>query len=87
MKNNLYEFYKEKPGNKIWNVDHYILKENPTEIIENDYELVIGELLFSFNKKDILNLWIDYPNNFSADQKALFDKENPYWAEFFKDRK
>ena len=23
----------------------------------------------------------------TPEQKALFDRENPYWAEFFKDRK
>lgn len=87
MQNNLYEFYKDKPSDKIWRVDHYALKDNPTGVIENDYDLVIGELLFSFDKKHILNLWQDYPNNFTPAEKALFDKENPYWANFFKERK
>jgi hypothetical protein len=25
----------------------------------------------------------DYPQNFTNEEKALFDKENPYWANFF----
>lgn len=40
----------------------------------------------SFNKKKILNLFSDYPRKFSAKEKALFDEENPYWANYFKDR-
>lgn len=64
-------FYKQKPTDKIWNVDHIG---------------VDGELLYSFDKKHILNLWTDYPQKFTPAQKALFDKENPFWADFFKDR-
>ena len=64
-------FYKEKKNDKIWWVD------NPE---------VIGELLFSFDKKKIFNLFQDYPWELSAEQKAIFDKENPYWADFFKNR-
>ena len=32
------------------------------------------------------NLWTDYPHNFTKEEKELFDKENPYWKEFFSDR-
>lgn len=64
-------FYKEKKTDKIWWVD------NPE---------VIGELLFSFDKKKIFNLFQDYPWELSAEQKAIFDRENPYWADFFSDR-
>lgn len=64
-------FYKNNKTDKIWWVD------NPE---------VIGELLFSFDKKKIFNLFQDYPWELSAEQKAIFDKENPYWADFFKNR-
>lgn len=47
---------------------------------------VIGEWLFSFDKKTIFNMFRDYPYKLTAKQKAIFDKENPYWANFFKDR-
>lgn len=67
----LSDFYKEEPWHTIWCV---------SEMDE------IGKLLFSFDKKKIYNLWQDYPHNFTPEEKATFDKEFPYWADFFKDR-
>lgn len=64
-------FYKEKKRNKIWWVD------NPDRV---------GEHLFSFDKKHIFNLFRDYPYALTPEQKKIFDEENPYWADFFKDR-
>ena len=64
-------FYKENANDKIWWVD------NPDKI---------GEFLFSFDKKKTFNLFQDYPWKLTAEQKELFDKENPYWKDFFKDR-
>lgn len=66
-----YEFYKENPNDKVYWVDN-------TD--------VIGEFLFSFDKKVVFNLFADYPHNLTKEQKEIFDKENPYWANFFKDR-
>lgn len=65
-------FYKEDPSNQIWWVD------------TSDKD---GEFLFSFDKKQVFNLFEDYPNNLTPEQKEIFDKENPYWKDFFKDRK
>ena len=42
---------------------------------------------FTFDKQKIYNLFKDYPWALTADEKEIFDKENPYWADFFKDRK
>ena len=64
-------FYKKDNKDKIWWID------NPD---------VKGEFLFSFDKKKIYNLFADYPHNLLPTEKTLFDKENPYWADFFKDR-
>ena len=47
----------------------------------------IGEMNFTFDGKKIFNLFQDYPHELTKEQKALFDKENPFWADFFKDRK
>ena len=69
--NSNFRFYKKKDNDKIWSVE------------EIGY---IGKLLYSFNKKNIYNLWTDYPHKFTKEEKELFDKENPYWKEFFSGR-
>ena len=51
-----------------------------------DLEYTIGSHLFSFDKKVVFNLFEDYPHNLTDEQKELFDKENPYWVDFFKSR-
>lgn len=60
-------FYKKHEKDSIWWVD-------------NDK---IGVMEFSFDKKTIYNLFADYPYKLSAEEKEIFDKENPYWANFF----
>ena len=47
----------------------------------------VGEWMFSFDKKQEFNLFADYPHNLTAERVQIFDKENPEWADFFKDRK
>lgn len=66
-----YIFYKNNENDTIWWVDSIGFK---------------GDFLFSFDKKVVFNLFADYPRKLTAEQKATFDKENPYWADFFKDR-
>ena len=46
----------------------------------------IGERLFTFDGEKQYNLFRDYPHALSNEERKLFDKENPYWADFFKDR-
>jgi hypothetical protein len=64
-------FYKENPSDKIWWVDDPTTK---------------GDWLFSFDRETVFNMFEDYPWKLTPEQKAIFDKENPYWAEFFADR-
>ncbi len=66
------KFYKENSSDVIWWVD------------TSDQD---GVFLFSFDKKEVFNLFADYPHKLTPEQKQIFDKENPYWADFFKDRK
>lgn len=66
------KWYKENPGDKIWWLD------NSDE--------VKGEWVFSFDKKTRFNLFQDYPHKLSPEQKEIFDKENPYWADYFEGR-
>ena len=64
-------FYKKHRADAVWWV----------------YNLdTVGEWIFSFDKKQVFNLFADYPHVLTPEQKELFDKENPFWADFFKDR-
>lgn len=67
----LSDFYKENEEDRIYWVSNLD---------------TVGEHLFSFDKKKIYNLFADYPHNLTKEEKEIFDKENPYWANFFKDR-
>ena len=64
------------------------IKNNPDDMIwwakSTD---TIGEWLFTFDKTTVFNMFRDYPDKLTKKQKEIFDKENPEWAEFFKDRK
>jgi hypothetical protein len=67
--------------------ENIFYKKNETDVIwwvENKDK--IGEHLFSFDKTNIYNLFQDYPYKLTSEEKEIFDKENPYWADFFKDR-
>lgn len=66
------EWYKKNPTDKIWWLDNLD---------------VIGEMIFSFDKKTKMNLFTDYPHKLTETQKAIFDKENPYWANFLMNEK
>jgi hypothetical protein len=62
-------------------------RENAHDVISwVDNTECIGEFLFTFDKKKIYNLFADYPHNLTVHEKKIFDKENPYWRDFFKDR-
>lgn len=66
------KLFKNSPKDKIWWLD-------------NGVE-VKGEWIFTFDKKTFFNMFEDYPAKLSKEQKDIFDKENPYWADFFRER-
>lgn len=68
-----YVFFKRNKGDKVWWVDELTEEGLP----------YIGRLMVSFDNRKIFNVWADYPKEFSKEEKELFDKENPYWKEFF----
>ena len=70
-RNMLSDFYKQNKNDKIWWID--------------DLDS-IGKHMFSFDKIKIFNLFADYPYNLTPEEKEIFDKENPYWKDFFKER-
>ena len=63
-------FYKKNPTDQIWWVEFTDL----------------GTYQFSFDKIHVFNLFMDYPWKLSAEQKEIFDSENPCWHDFFSDR-
>lgn len=67
----LNKLFKNNPTDQIWWVD------------TSDRD---GEFVFTFDKEKFFNLFADYPHNLTAEQKAIFDAENPFWKEFFSDR-
>ena len=67
----LNNFYKNNETDKIFWIDN----------VED-----VGVWLFSFDKEKIFNMFEDYPSELTKEQKEIFDKENPFWKDFFKDR-
>lgn len=64
-------FYKENKKDKIW-------------WVKNDN---YGVWEFSFDRKQIFNLFQDYPYKLTPEQKTLFDAENPYLGGVFQRQK
>ena len=62
----LSDFFKNEPTDQIWWIE--------------DSE-VVGEFLFSFDKKTIFNFFEDYPHKLTNKQVEIFKKENPMLAE------
>lgn len=65
------EYYKNNSDDIIWWVDN------------SEYD---GLWEFTFDKKTVFNMFADYPHKLTPEQKKIFDEENPYWANFFRDR-
>lgn len=67
------KYFKNKPSDKIWWV--------------NNIGETVGEFLFTFDKEKIYNMFRDYPDAMTPEEVEIFDRENPFWADFFSDRK
>ena len=63
------EWYKNEPSDKVWWLDN---------------REIIGEHIFSFDKQKRYNLFMDYPDKLTENERMIFDKENPFWVDFFK---
>lgn len=64
-------FYHDNEGDTVWWYDN------------SEEE---GTHLFSFDKKKVYNLFADYPQALTPEEKEIFDRENPFWADFFTGR-
>lgn len=100
LNNELNDYSKQDPFDEIDEIDEPIFSESNLEGYSDFYKDseeskvwwiyrigVIGEFLFSFDKKKIYNLFRDYPHNMTEEEVRIFDRENPYWRDFFSDRK
>lgn len=65
--------YKESDDDKTWWVDTSWYAK--------------GLMLITFDRKKFYNLFEDYPQNMTSEEIEIFDKENPFWEDFFSDRK
>ena len=66
----------------------FLYKNNDTDVVSwVDDPDTIGEFIFTFDGVRFYNLFLDYPHNMTAEEVRIFDKENPFWAEFFEGRK
>jgi hypothetical protein len=66
-------FYHQHEGDQIW------WGEKPDQLD--------GEYLFSFDRVTVFDLFADYPWSLTEEQRRIFDRENPEWRDFFKNRK
>ena len=86
------EWNKENPSDKVWwgTIFHGIseadIKSGKVTDEELNNSMGWGDQIFSFDKKKVFWLFKDYPKALTESEKAVFDKENPFWADFFKSR-
>ena len=57
-------FYKKEKTDNVWWYDKFD---------------TTGEMLFSFDRKKLYNLFRDYPKKLSVTEWIIFNKENDYW--------
>lgn len=72
----LSNWYKENRSDRIWWAEQ-------GEMINGLWMPDDGVFIFSFDRKKIYNLFRDYPDALTKEEKIIFDRENPYWADFF----
>lgn len=77
---NLYLFHKDSAKDRVWDVTQY------GRAINGEWEESLGPVLFSIDGEKIFNLWSDYPDKFTKEEKEIFDAAEPYWAKFFSGR-
>ena len=73
------DFYHENEGDTIWWTER-------GEYIDGVWDYIIGEWLFSFDKKKIYSFFVDYPYNMTEEEIEIFNRENPHLANYFKGR-
>ena len=64
-----------------------LYKRNSNDIIQWVDNDMLGIFEFTFDGGiTVYNMYRDYPYKLTPEQKTIFDKENPFWADYFRDR-
>lgn len=64
-----------------------LYKRNSDDIIQWVDNDMLGIFEFTFDGGiTVYNMYRDYPYKLTPEQRAIFDKENPFWADYFRDR-
>lgn len=74
---------------EIWEYDeksglNWYKKEKDRLVWWLDDGRYLGRHVFSFDKVQKFNLFKDYPHKLSEEQRQIFDKEEPFWSDYFK---
>lgn len=72
---------------ELSNKNRFVKRNKNDIVLWLDGPGVKGDMVFSFDGVKRYNLFEDYPQALTLEEKAIFDRENPFWAEFFSDRK
>ena len=67
-----YHFYRKDENSEVW-------------WVANTGKF--GMHLFTFDKEKLYNLFQDYPYKLSDEELEIFDKYEPFWADFFRGRR
>ena len=74
-------------GSYVWSAGGFIKKNcTSTDVLTGDGGSVAkSNMSVGYSDKvKVYNLFRDYPDKLTEEEKALFDRENPFWAEYFK---
>lgn len=66
--------------------DLYFDVENPGDKVQWAQNFIETKVFRFVGEEEEFYLFRDYPYKLTKEQKEIFDKENPFWADFFKDR-
>ena len=74
---------------EIWEYDeksglNWYKKEKDRLVWWLDDDRHLGRHVFSFDKVQKFNFFKDYPHKLSEEQRQIFDKEEPFWSDYFK---